>query len=75
MLFLPGTLCTPAVFEFQIIELANVAPRIDVLRFTAQDSISKMACELVMLQDCGHFSILEQPDMVNDALRKWYLES
>lgn len=229
MLFLPGTLCTPAVFEFQIIELANVAPRIDVLRFTAQDSISKMAdlaidqirhrdgaaiigfsmggmvameiarktpqlvkklallntnfhadlndrkaarekylelakltgmenvirhsylesylhkptkgaedlivkmacelgiecfeaqskalserpdstatllgikcptlilsgtqdrlcststqtemqqmienSELVMLQDCGHFSILEQPDMVNDALRKWYLES
>jgi pimeloyl-ACP methyl ester carboxylesterase len=41
----------------------------------AEDLIVKMACELGMLQDCGHFSILEQPDMVNDALRKWYLES
>ncbi|GAG96639.1 unnamed protein product [marine sediment metagenome] len=29
--------------------------------------------ELVMLDDCGHFSMLEKPQDVNDALRNWYL--
>ena len=30
--------------------------------------------ELVMLDDCGHFSMLEKPQDVNDALRNWYLK-
>ena len=30
--------------------------------------------ELVMLGDCGHFSMLEKPQDVNDALRNWYLK-
>ena len=29
--------------------------------------------ELVMLDNCGHFSTLERPDEVNKALRNWYL--
>jgi pimeloyl-ACP methyl ester carboxylesterase len=29
--------------------------------------------ELVMLDDCGHFSVLEKPGEVNTALRDWYL--
>ena len=30
--------------------------------------------ELVMLENCGHFSMLEKPQDVNDALRNWYLK-
>ena len=29
--------------------------------------------ELVMLEDCGHFSMLEKPDRVKQVLRNWYL--
>jgi len=27
--------------------------------------------ELVVVEDCGHLSTLEQPDIVSDALRRW----
>ena len=30
--------------------------------------------ELVMLENCGHFSMLEKPHDVNNALRNWYLK-
>ena len=30
--------------------------------------------ELVILEKCGHFSMLEKPQDVNDALRNWYLK-
>jgi len=30
--------------------------------------------DLVMLGDCGHFSTLERPEAVSDAMRSWYLE-
>lgn len=43
VLFLPGTLCTPAVFESQIKALALHAPQIDVVEFALEDRISKMA--------------------------------
>lgn len=43
VLFIPGTLCTPAVFELQARELESIAPRIELLRFTLEDHISKMA--------------------------------
>lgn len=43
VLFLPGTLCTPSVFDSQISALVDVAPRIEALRFTSQDSIALMA--------------------------------
>ena len=43
MLFLPGTLCTPAVFEQQIGELDRYTPRVDALHFTLQNSIAEMA--------------------------------
>ena len=28
--------------------------------------------ELVLLEACGHFSVLEQPALVNEALLRWY---
>lgn len=31
--------------------------------------------ELLLLDDCGHFSMLEKPNEVNTALRDWYLRS
>lgn len=31
--------------------------------------------ELVLLEECGHFSTLEKPGEVNKALRRWYLQS
>ncbi len=43
ILFLPGTLCTPDVFETQIKELATIAPQVEAVRFNLEDSISKMA--------------------------------
>lgn len=43
MLFLPGTLCTPAVFNHQAKELAEYAPGIEAPRFTTENSISQMA--------------------------------
>lgn len=43
VLLLPGTLCTAAVFNHQIDELARLAPGVDVVQFTLEDSISKMA--------------------------------
>ena len=30
--------------------------------------------ELLLLEECGHFSTLEQPEAVNRALRGWYLK-
>jgi pimeloyl-ACP methyl ester carboxylesterase len=30
--------------------------------------------DLVMLGDCGHFSTLERPEAVSDAMCSWYLE-
>lgn len=43
VLCLPGTLCTPAVFDQQVKALADLAPEIEALRFTTQNSISEMA--------------------------------
>ena len=43
VLFIPGTLCTRAVFESQINALAKVARRVDAVQFTLEDSIAKMA--------------------------------
>lgn len=31
--------------------------------------------DLVILEDCGHFSTLERPDAVTGELAKWYLQS
>ena len=43
VLFIPGTLCTRAVFKSQINALAQVARRVDAVQFTFEDSIAKMA--------------------------------
>jgi len=43
VLFIPGTLCTPAVFEDQINMLAQLAPQIDAVQFTFEDNFSEMA--------------------------------
>ena len=43
VLCLPGTLCTPAIFDQQVKALADHAPAIEVLRLTTQNSISQMA--------------------------------
>lgn len=43
VLLLPGTLCTPAVFEHQARALAACAPCVETVRFTTQDSITAMA--------------------------------
>ena len=43
VLFIPGTLCTPDVFNSQVKALKPLAPQIDVVRFALEDSISKMA--------------------------------
>lgn len=43
VLFLPGTLCTPAIFEQQVKALAGHAPGIEALRLTTENSISRMA--------------------------------
>jgi pimeloyl-ACP methyl ester carboxylesterase len=43
VLFIPGTLCTPAVFGPQVRELELSAPRVDVVQFALEDSISSMA--------------------------------
>jgi len=43
ILFIPGTLCTPDVFELQIKALATIAPRVETVRFKLEDSFSKMA--------------------------------
>jgi pimeloyl-ACP methyl ester carboxylesterase len=49
VLFIPGTLCTAAVFESQINELKPLAPQVDVVRFTLEDSISSMADTVIEL--------------------------
>lgn len=43
VLFIPGTLCTPAVFGSQIRELESLAASVDVVQFALEDSISRMA--------------------------------
>lgn len=43
VLFIPGTLCTPAVFDLQARELESLAPCITLVEFTLEDHISKMA--------------------------------
>ena len=43
VLFIPGTLCTPSVFDSQVKSLEPLAPQIDVVRFALEDSISEMA--------------------------------
>jgi len=43
ILFIPGTLCTPDVFEHQIKALETLAPHVEAARFKLEDSISKMA--------------------------------
>jgi pimeloyl-ACP methyl ester carboxylesterase len=43
VLFIPGTLCTRAVFESQIDMLSKLAAQVDVVEFSVEDSISKMA--------------------------------
>ena len=43
VLCLPGTLCTPAVFDPQVKALTDHAPKIEALRFTTENSISQMA--------------------------------
>jgi len=43
VLLIPGTLCTPDVFKLQAGELAAIAPHVELVRFTLEDSISKMA--------------------------------
>ncbi len=49
VLFIPGTLCTPAVFESQIQELSLLASRVDVVQFAFEDSISRMADTAIKL--------------------------
>jgi pimeloyl-ACP methyl ester carboxylesterase len=43
VLFIPGTLCTGAVFDSQTEALSQTAPHLDVVQFTHEDSISRMA--------------------------------
>jgi pimeloyl-ACP methyl ester carboxylesterase len=43
VLFIPGTLCTGAIFEHQVKELAAFAQRIEIVQFKREDSFSKMA--------------------------------
>jgi pimeloyl-ACP methyl ester carboxylesterase len=43
VLFIPGTLCTPNVFNSQVKALEPLAAQIDVVRFALEDSISEMA--------------------------------
>jgi len=43
VLFIPGTLCTGAIFERQVKELIAFAPQLDVVQFEREDSFSKMA--------------------------------
>jgi pimeloyl-ACP methyl ester carboxylesterase len=49
VLFIPGTLCTPAVFGSQIQELELLASRVDVVQFAFEDSISRMADTAIKL--------------------------
>jgi pimeloyl-ACP methyl ester carboxylesterase len=43
VLFIPGTLCTPAVFDHQIKAFKSLASNIDTVQFGLEDSIPKMA--------------------------------
>lgn len=43
VLFLPGTLCTGALFEHQISVLKPLATRIEVVQFTLESSVDEMA--------------------------------
>lgn len=43
VLFLPGTLCTGAIFENQVKALAAVAPSVEVIQFQLEQSIDQMA--------------------------------
>jgi pimeloyl-ACP methyl ester carboxylesterase len=43
VLLIPGTLCTPDVFEQQFAALEAYAPHIETVRITTQDSITAMA--------------------------------
>lgn len=43
VLFIPGTLCTPNIFDSQVKALEPLAAQIDVVRFALEDSISEMA--------------------------------
>ncbi len=43
VLLIPGTLCTPEVFDCQIKAVKTYAPQVDVVSFDLEDSISEMA--------------------------------
>lgn len=51
VLFLPGTLCTPAVFDLQIKALALYAPYVEVVEFRFEDSVSEMASKAIERMD------------------------
>ncbi|TAF68553.1 MAG: alpha/beta hydrolase, partial [Curvibacter sp.] len=35
------------------------------------DAMHALRAELVVLEDCGHMSTMEQPDAVNAAFARW----
>jgi pimeloyl-ACP methyl ester carboxylesterase len=43
VLFIPGTLCTRAVFDAQIDMFSQLAAQVDVVEYSVEDTISKMA--------------------------------